>query len=187
MIMGTNSNAENVLFTIGYGGFHTEVRMQGLIDALRDHGITTLVDVRHSPCSSDPTPGDGTYKPKAWNLQPEGAGIAAALADAGIDYVWLVELGNPQRNDKKMRVLREHLADPRGCWPVDRGLRLLEDLVRAPGKRCCLLCACEHSEECHRRDIAEALNHRHFDGALAIENLPAATARAPQRHARAVH
>ena len=74
----------------------------------------------------------------------------------GIEYRWLVELGNPQKNDPDMAVLMEQLADENGRWPVHRGLSLLSKLLEA-GKRCCLLCACNRYEDCHRRLIAEAL------------------------------
>ena len=48
-----------------------------------------------------------------------------------------------------------YLAEPDEPWPVNRGLDLLQRLVRKKGQRCCLLCACRNYEECHRKLIAE--------------------------------
>lgn len=101
--------------------------------------MTHLVDVRLNPCSSDPTPGR-PYGPKPWNLQAGAAGIVRLLAEAGIAYTWLVELGNPQRQDRSMAVLRDHLADTSGIWPVHRGLDRLAAMVREGGRTFALLC-----------------------------------------------
>jgi uncharacterized protein (DUF488 family) len=158
------------LWTIGYGAWPAATRARLLVDSLRATGITRLVDVRLNPCASDPIPGR-PYGPKAWNLQAGDAGIVAALREAGIAYEWLVELGNPQRQDGAMTILHAHLADPEGGWPVHRGLALLADRVREPGARVAILCACKSWRTCHRTAVAEALRQRHFGGGLVVENL----------------
>ncbi|MFN0052858.1 MAG: DUF488 family protein, partial [Planctomycetales bacterium] len=122
-------------------------------------------------CASALNP-NSFYGPKDWNLQVQG-GIAESLRAHGIKYLWLVELGNPQKNDPHMAVLRWQLEDERGGWPVHRGLQQLAELVRRPGETCCLLCACEKYTGCHRRLIAEALRDRHFGGCLALVNIGA--------------
>src|SRR3954471_22583066 len=119
------------LWLVGYGAWPASRRAIGLVEALRGRGVTLLVDVRHSPSSSDPIEGR-TYGPKPWNLQEGRAGIAGLLEAGGIDYEWLVELGNPQRRDPSMAILRSHLADPLGDWPVHRGLTRLAARVRQP-------------------------------------------------------
>src|SRR4051812_18671064 len=116
------------LWIAGYGGWPAPVRARRLVDALTGRGVTRLVDVRLNPCASELGP--GRYGPKPWTLQPGRLGIAGLAADAGIAYEWLVELGNPQRHDRAMAVLREHLADPLGGWPVHRGLDRLAALVK---------------------------------------------------------
>jgi hypothetical protein len=126
--------------------------------------------VRLNPCASDPVPGR-PYGPKPWNLQEGGTGIAGLVGAAGIAYEWLVELGNPQRQDPAMVILRAHLADPAGDWPVHRGLSRLADRVRSTGERVALLCACADAERCHRTLVARALSERHFGGHLVVRAL----------------
>lgn len=158
------------LYTMGYGSWKdTKSRMKRMTRALQDAGVTMLVDIRHSPCASDPNP-TGNYSAKAWNLQV-GGGITEELRAIGIDYRWLVELGNPQKRDPQMAVLREHLASADTLWPVNRGLLLLRDLVAEPGRRCCLLCACAEYDHCHRRVIAEAYVARFPEPHLSLAEL----------------
>ena len=159
----------STLFTVGYGAWKTTARMAGLLAGLQQAGVTTLIDTRHSPCASATDP-RSFYGPKEWNLQPTG-GMAEALARQGIRYLWLVELGNPQKNDPAMQVLKWQLADEQGNWPIHRGLRQLADLIRAQPHTCCLLCACEQYETCHRRLVAEAVRDRYFGGDLSIQNI----------------
>jgi len=159
----------SIVYTVGYGAWKTAGRMGGLIAGLQRSGVTTLIDTRHSPCASSTNP-DSFYGPKDWNLQTTG-GIADALARNGIRYLWLVELGNPQKNDPAMQVLKWQLADENGAWPIHRGLQQLAALVRDQPNSCCILCACEKYEECHRRLVAEALRDRYFGGELPIANI----------------
>ena len=151
-------------FTAGYGRWDAKSRWDRLVSALLDARVGLLVDVRHSPCASNRDPGHH-YGPRDWHVQADGRGIAAKLREVGIGYLWLVELGNPQKTDPRMAVLREHLADPAGGWPVHRGLELLRGLVADRGVRPCLLCACAEYESCHRKLIAEALRDRLSAGA----------------------
>jgi uncharacterized protein (DUF488 family) len=155
------------LWLIGYGAWPVATRARKLVEALRARGVTRLVDVRLNPCSSDLAAGR-PYGPKLWNLQAGDAGLVALLAKAGIAYTWLVELGNPQRQDPAMAVLRAHLADPAGDWPVHRGLERLAAMLRAETDTLALLCACGDGRSCHRTVVAEAVRDRHFGGDLAI-------------------
>jgi hypothetical protein len=158
------------LWTVGYGAWPAGMRAARLVEALAGRGVDRLVDVRLIPCSSDLDPGR-TYGPRAWHLQPGGEGIVALLGGVGISYEWIVELGNPQRQDPAMAVLRAHLADPGGDWPVHRGLARLADRVRRPGAVVALLCACADPGRCHRMLVADALADRHFGGALAVRDV----------------
>ena len=146
------------LFTVGYGRWPTATRMDRLIAALKDAGVTLLIDTRHSPCASQMS-AESHYGAKDWNLQAGESGIAAILQSHGIDYRWLVELGNPQKNDPAMAVLREHLASADDRWPIKRGLALLAKVLRESGP-CALLCACADWRTCHRTVVAEAMRER---------------------------
>jgi hypothetical protein len=140
------------LFTIGYNAWPASTRLVGMTAALTEAAVTMLVDIRHSPCPSDPT-GRSAYGPKAWTLQKDG-GIVDGLKAVGIKYTWILELGNPQKNDRDMKILRWQLADKEGAWPVHRGLAQLSELV-GEGYTCCLLCACKTYGQCHRSLISE--------------------------------
>ena len=155
------------LWLVGYGAWPAPKRSAKLVETLRARGVTRLVDARHGPCSSDVEPGR-LYGPKPWNLQAGAAGIVGILGDAGIGYDWIVELGNPQRTDPLMTILRAHLADEAGGWPVHRGLERLARIVERPGEVVALLCACADGSLCHRTVVADVLNERHFGGDLSI-------------------
>jgi uncharacterized protein (DUF488 family) len=158
------------LWLVGYGAWPASNRAARLVEALRSREVTHLIDVRLNPCASDPVAGR-PYGPKAWNLQAGREGLVGLLDAAGIGYTWLVELGNPQRQDPSMSVLRAHLADPAEGWPVHRGLERLAAMVREGGETHALLCACGIGRACHRTVIAEALNSRHFAGRLALREV----------------
>ena len=143
------------LYTIGYGRWTADSRESKFTAALTAAGVGMLIDIRHSPCSSS-LDVKSLYCPRAFNLQAAGLGIITLLAAAGIGYRWVVELGNPQKKDPAMRILREHLADPAGEWPIHRGLRLVADAVAA-GHIVALMCACGKYAGCHRKPVAEAL------------------------------
>lgn len=158
------------LFTIGYSRWPTKRRLERLTSALKAAGVTTLVDTRHSPCPSNLDPASN-YGPRDWQLLHSGKGLDGHLRQAGIEYIWLVELGNPQKTDPSMAILCEHLAASDKPWPVNRGLELLHQLVKTEGQTCCLLCACKDFDKCHRKVIAEAFSERFFGGTLAIRDL----------------
>ena len=153
------------LWLVGYGAWPVAKRAGGLVETLRSRGVTRLVDIRLSPCSSDPVPGR-PYGPKPWTLQAGTAGIAGLMAEAGVGYTWLVELGNPQRQDHSMSVLRAQLDDTSTDWPIHRGLDRLAEMIRRGDDILALLCACPDGRSCHRTVVAEALNARHFGGGL---------------------
>jgi hypothetical protein len=156
------------LWTMGYGRWPAPVRAERMVAALLGHGVSRLVDVRLSPCASNLEP--GRYGPKPWTLQSGRDGIVGLLQAEFIAYEWIVELGNPQRQDRRMTVLRKHLADPRGHWPVHRGLDRLAALVRG-ADRVAILCACADPRACHRTVIARALSERAFQGRLTIRDI----------------
>ncbi len=161
------------LFTIGYNAWPVSERMERMGHALVEAGVTMLVDVRHSPCPSDPS-GRSMYGPKPWTLQRDD-GLVAELGKLGLSYRWILELGNPQKNDQEMNIFRWHLADREHAWPVHRGLLQLGQLV-SEGHVCCLLCACAKYDQCHRQLIVDAFCQGH-DPRIRVVNL---TSRGPQ-------
>jgi uncharacterized protein (DUF488 family) len=142
-----------------------------MIDCLRVAGVKWLIDIRHSPCASNPR-SSGIYGERVWHLHAGDAGIEAALRQAGIDYRWYVELGNPQKNDSEMRILRDHLKSGDARWPVNRGLNLLRELLAATNSPVALMCACADHRRCHRSVIAAAAVQRFPELGIEVRHLP---------------
>jgi uncharacterized protein (DUF488 family) len=159
-----------ILYTVGYGFWSPAKRLDSLIAALKSAGVRVLIDTRHSPCASQIEP-KSNYGPRPWNLQAGKHGLAQHLAEEGIDYRWLVELGNPQKNDPAMTILREQLASRNDLWPVNRGLGLLAKILSETGP-CALLCACADYRHCHRTVVAQAAKARFPDLDVDIVHLP---------------
>jgi uncharacterized protein (DUF488 family) len=157
------------LLTIGYDRWDAESRWRKLVETLHAARVEVLVDIRHSPCPSNPD--HPKYGQRDWHLQAGENGIDQGLRAEGISYLWLVELGNPQKNDPEMRVLRKHLADPSRLWPVHRGLAELRRLVVDERSRCCLMCACKALDSCHRRLIAEAFQREMAPLQISVTDL----------------
>ncbi|MCA9212167.1 MAG: DUF488 domain-containing protein [Planctomycetales bacterium] len=157
------------LYTIGYGSWPTKKRIAGMLDALEHNRVKSLVDIRHSPCASDPS-ASGNYSARDWNLQAHG-GIEEHLNSRGIEYRWIMELGNPQKRDREMKIMRAHLESKDDRWPAVRGLRMLAEMVRDSELTFCLLCACAEYGACHRHLVAEKLNALYFSHALRTVDL----------------
>ena len=87
--------------SLGYGRWPTESRWPKLVAALKEHEVSCLVDIRHDACASNLDPAN-TYGPRRWHLQMAN-GMAEGLREHGIDYQWLVELGNPQKRAPRWR------------------------------------------------------------------------------------
>ena len=124
-------------YTIGYGGWDP----QAFLQALLRQGIRTIVDVRLRPDRA---------RLGIWvKANTPDKGIERFLADAGIGYVSLVELGNlfMVYEDREARYRR--LLDQSGDLLVER-------LASIP-QPFCLLCAERRVAECHRRLIAHYL------------------------------
>lgn len=133
------------VFTIGYEQHRSP---STLIDALRAAGVERLVDVRELPLSRK----RGFSK----------TALAAALADAEIEYEHVRALGNPKayrelyktgRVDEGVERYRAHLHN--GSYPAL--VELSETLDDAPT---CLLCFEESHDVCHRAVIVDALEER---------------------------
>jgi uncharacterized protein (DUF488 family) len=162
-----------LLFTVGYGYWPPARRISAMIDVLRAANVKVLVDTRHSPCASQPY-STGIYGPRAWHLQAGGTGIESELRNAGIEYRWLMELGNPQKNDPRMTILRAQLESADLRWPVNRGLLLLKELFLSNSCLVALMCACAQADRCHRTLVAEAAAQRFPELHIDVRHLPSA-------------
>ena len=133
-----DNEPQRTIHTIGYGGKNPSE----LVEELREHRIELVADVRMMP---------GRACMGSFVLAKEPTkGIQKLLADAGIEYVWLKELGNPDRKDPEMRVYRTTVWDEL----PDRTRTLVE---MASGRATCMLCAEKDVRRCHRGIIGDFL------------------------------
>ena len=132
--------------TVGYQA----TTVQNFLQALREHDVELLVDVRAVASSRRP----GFAK----------SALAANLATAGIDYLHLRGLGTPPdgrtaaragRHGEMRRIFLAHMRTP----PAQADLDVLSDIVRS-GRRACLLCFEADPAHCHRSLVAAALAER---------------------------
>jgi uncharacterized protein (DUF488 family) len=130
------------IFTIGYEG----ATQAELIEALRDAGVTRVIDVRAVPLSRKP----GFSK----NV------LAAGLGEAGIDYVHLKALGTPPagreaarkgRMNEMKRIYADQLETPEALLDAAK----LADL--AAEKPSALLCFERDPAACHRTPLRETV------------------------------
>lgn len=124
-------------FTIGYGGR----KPADLIAALAAREIRMIVDVRLRPDRASM----GFYS-KA--NSPE-KGIQALLAKNGIEYVSLIECGNPFMDCEDWQARYSALIERAGDLITDRLGRI------PPGF--CLMCAEKRASDCHRQVLAQYL------------------------------
>ena len=125
------------VFTIGYGGRSP----QELLDLLKEHGIRAVVDVRLRPDRASM----GTYV----KAKDPDKGIRRLLAQAGIEYLSFVELGNIFLEFEDWRERYQRLLDQAGD--------LLTERIKETPEPFCLLCAEKRAADCHRRLIAAHL------------------------------
>ena len=124
-------------YTIGYGGRVPEE----FVGLLAVHGIRAIADVRIRPDRASM----GAYT----RARTHDKGIERLLADQGISYHPILELGNVFLDLEDWRAPYRELLRRSGDLLV---ARLLE--IPAPF---CLLCAEKRAAECHRQMIAEHL------------------------------
>jgi uncharacterized protein (DUF488 family) len=125
------------VFTIGYGGRKKEEFLQ----LLQNNSIKTVVDVRLRP--------DRASMGIWVKAKTDDKGIQSWLAEAGIGYRSLVELGNLFLDFPDWQARYQRLLDSSGDLLIER----LKD-IPAP---ICLLCAEKRVAECHRQQISDYL------------------------------
>lgn len=133
---------------VGSVGYEEFALVTEFARCLREAGIERLIDVRQLPISRR----RGFAK----------TALALALAEEGIEYVHMKELGNPKHlrdlyksgsSDEGRRLYVDHLAE-HGAAALDA----LEVHVRE--RRCALMCFEHDVHVCHRHVIFEALSER---------------------------
>jgi uncharacterized protein (DUF488 family) len=129
--MSPTDAPRNVLLTIGHSN-HDWPRFLGL---LTQHGVSAIADVRSHPT--------------CWLPHFESAALAAALRDAGIEYVFLGQELGARRLERECYEDRRAVYERVACLPAfQRGLeRIRAGLDR---HRICLLCAEKEPLDCHR-------------------------------------
>ncbi len=120
------------IFSIG----HSTRKLEELIAVLKHYGIQRLVDIRHFPASR--------YNPQ-FNKEP----LAAALAAAGIEYLWLEALGGYRKGGYLAYMETPEFAS---------GLAELERLAHE--RPTAFMCAEIKWFQCHRRRVSDVLWQR---------------------------
>ena len=132
------------VFTIG----HSTRTSDELLALLAEHGIEVLVDVRRYPASRR-------------HPQFSRDALAAALADAGVQYMHEPDLGGRREPRPASPHVAWRVAAFRGYadhLETPQAQAALERLIRLSGeRRTVILCAEAVPWRCHRRLIADAL------------------------------
>ncbi len=132
------------VYTVG----HSTLPVEDFVALLRHHGIAAVADVRRYPAS---------------RRHPHFArdALAATLANAGIAYVWLPELGGRRRGGRdsphvgwrsaSFRAYADHMETEEFARGIARLLALAAERPTA------VLCAEVVPWRCHRQLVADAL------------------------------
>ncbi len=142
--------AQPTLFTIGYEG----ASVDGLIAALKDAGVTLLVDTRERAQS----------RRKGFSK----TALGQALAEGGIGYRHLRALGTPPAVRKDYKLTHDFASMRRGFLAhlATQG-EALEELGRlVASEPVALLCYEANPAECHRSLIAGRLRELGLIGAV---------------------
>lgn len=135
----------NPLATIGY----ERDTQAGVIDRLKAAGVEVLIDVRAVAASRRA----GFSKTL----------LAASLAEAGIAYEHLRQLGTPKpgrdavrhgRIDEMRAIYAEHLTEPAAQLQLAQATEIARD------RRAALLCFEAEPAHCHRRIVADLIHER---------------------------
>jgi uncharacterized protein (DUF488 family) len=130
------------LATIGYEA----ATLPQVIDTLKRAGVEVLIDVRAVAASRRP----GFSKTM----------LAASLAEAGVDYLHLRQLGTPKAGREAARagrtgemhaIYEAHLAEPAAQLELARAVEVAAD------RRAALLCLEADHRKCHRLIVAERM------------------------------
>jgi uncharacterized protein (DUF488 family) len=150
------------VFTIG----HSTHPIAEFVEILTAHGVETVVDIRTVPRSRH-------------NPQFDQATLPGLLADAGLDYVYLKELGGLRKTDKNSvnggwrNLSFRGYADHMQTTEFLSGVEKLIDL--ASHRQVAIMCAEAVPWRCHRSLVGDALLVR----SITVEDIMSATSRKP--------
>jgi hypothetical protein len=140
----TKASATLDVFTIGYEG-RTAL---DFVRLLREHRVSTLVDIRAVPMSRRPD-----FRKKA---------LAALLDDAGIRYYPVQALGTPAPLRDALKETGNYVSFFRAFnTHLRKQHAALEDLSKlVSGERCALMCFEREASRCHRSAVASYLKSK---------------------------
>jgi uncharacterized protein (DUF488 family) len=148
------------IYTIGYEGASTD----NLIAALKEAGVTRLLDIRESPYS------------RRHEFSTDE--LSAALTSYGIAYTHIRELGNPPAGREAARaghmaayreIFTEHLDGAEARKGLERALAF------AANERVCLLCLEKSPSHCHRSMVAVRMSEMSGQQIVHLRVQPKAT------------
>jgi uncharacterized protein (DUF488 family) len=135
------------LTTIGYEGRSFE----DFTATLQANGVERVIDIRERP----------------WSRKPgfSSSQLRTRLADCGIDYVHLRELGCPKPIRSKLRADSDYPSFFRAyeSYLVTQEEALAKVTAMAQDKVVALLCFERNACECHRQRVADRLELEGFD------------------------
>ncbi|RFU39627.1 DUF488 domain-containing protein [Actinomadura logoneensis] len=133
---------------LGYQGHD----LDSFLDRLATEGVGTVVDVRLTPIS----------RKRGFSKRA----LAAALADAGIDYLHMRELGNPKDNRPGFAAGPTELDEAKARYashidtaPARQQLAAIAALAKE--RRVALLCFEADQRHCHR-DVVQTVLQEHM-------------------------
>ncbi|WP_342315318.1 DUF488 domain-containing protein [Lysobacter sp. FW306-1B-D06B] len=138
------------VWTVG----HSTREWRDFVDLLLPAGIQAVADVRRYPASR-------------WHPQFDAAYLAAALLEAGIEYVPMVELGGRRTARTNSHNTAWRNASFRGYadyMETDEFQHARDRLERlAAQRRTAVMCAEAHWTQCHRALISDNLKSRDWE------------------------
>lgn len=150
------------VFTIG----HSTHPIDEFVKTLKAHGVETVADIRTVPRSRH-------------NPQFDQAVLPGLLAGAGLDYIYIKELGGLRKASKdssnggwrnlSFRGYADHMQTPEFL------AGLAELITLADGRQVAMMCAEAVPWRCHRSLVGDALLVR----GIAVEDIMSATSRKP--------
>ncbi len=145
------------LATIGYAA----APQAKVIEALKAAGVEVLIDVRAVAASRRAGFSKGL--------------LSASVADAGMTYVHLRDLGTPKpgriaarhgRTAEMREIFEAHMAEPAAQLALAKAIEIARD------RKVALLCYCDEAAKCHRAIVADAMCEA---ADFAVENLEPST------------